>query len=339
MKKNIILFIIYKKYKFIIKFFLLCFAINLYRFILLKINFSRLNKLYPKKLLWEKELDIYSVSMPLFNINFQRKQKCILFISGFRDIPYLWNDIIKYFKQDKIDYYAPRTHGFGRSFFQDSEPKDWIITYLEAIHILQELYEEIDIVALSTGCVITLYLTQFKYKCKINNLFLCSPFLLKKPSTIYFLFFDSYLSKFFGPLFRYTLKYHIKSKGKYDECRETNYTYNSINDFYDLIGDFSLEEKLIKFINFRPKEIFVNNIIILNPNDDQIIGDIKEQHQILSNIFKKKIELINIPNYDEYEKKILVHLPKLCGHVMFKENDYIIQNIYQIIKKYFFNKI
>jgi len=194
MKKNIMLLFIYKKYKLYIYLFIVCIIINLYRKLLIKLNFSRLDKLYPRKLTWEKELDIYSVSMPLFSISSQKKPKCILFISGFRDTPYLWNDIIKHLQKDKIDYYAPRTHSFGRSYFQDSEPKDWIITYLEAIHILQELYEEIDIVALSTGCVIALYITQFKYKCKINNLFLCAPFLLKKSCLIFYLFFDSYFS-------------------------------------------------------------------------------------------------------------------------------------------------
>jgi esterase/lipase len=335
-----------KKYRFFLYYFFLVIAIKLYRRKLININFSRLDKLYLKDYKWEKDLDIYSVAMPLFHTSRTKKHKCILLISGFRDTPYLWDDIIDYFKKDNMDFYAPRTHGFGRRFFQDSEPKDWIITYLEAIHLLQELYEEIDIVALSTGCVIALYLTQFNYKCKINNLFLCAPFLLKKYNFLFYLFFDSCFSKILAPLFKYTLKYHIKTNTKYAGFRETNNNYNSVNDFYDIIGDFSLEEKLMKFINFRPENIFVDNIIILNPNDDQIIGDIYLQYKILKDILNKNnnknnnknIEIINIPNYDESEKNIINLLPKLCGHVMFKEELYIVKNIYEIIKKYFYCK-
>ena len=39
----------------------------------------------------------------------------------------------------------------------------------------------------------------------------------------------------------------MKSNAKYAGCRETNNKYNSINDFYEIIGDFGLEQKLLGF--------------------------------------------------------------------------------------------
>ena len=48
----------------------------------------------------------------------------------------------KYFIQDKFDFYAPRTFGNGRTFYQISSWKDWVITYMEAMYILQEQYEK-----------------------------------------------------------------------------------------------------------------------------------------------------------------------------------------------------
>ena len=305
--------------------------------------FNRLDTLFPKKKKWEKDLDIYSVSMPLFYTTYPKRNKCILFIAGYKDIPFVWDDIIKYFKTDFNDFYAPRTFGFGRSFFQDSDPKDWIITYLEAIHVLQEQYYEIDIIGFSTGAVIALYLTQFEYKCKINNLFLCAPFILYKPSFSYYLFFESIFSWILNPIYRYTLNYHDKkiNSDKYTTCRDIIYEKNSKEDFYESLGILSLENKLINFIKFRPEVINVNNIVILYPNDDQIIGDIYEQKEILSKIWKKKIDLITIPNYNN--KKVFYNsilnyqkneLPKYCGHVMFKEHPLIVENIYDIIAKY-----
>ena len=108
---------------------------NFFKMIYIKycnyITFNRLDNLFPRILNWEEDLKIYSIAMPKFftkNI----KKKCVLLISGYRDIPYIWSEIIPYFEKDNIDYYAPRTHGNGRSFFQDVEPEDWVITYIEA---------------------------------------------------------------------------------------------------------------------------------------------------------------------------------------------------------------
>lgn len=322
-----------KNYKFInlsILSILSLFSISfLFKYYCNYITFNRLDKLFPKKLKWEKDLQIYSIAMPIFHINTSKKQKCILFISGYRDIPFIWNEIIYYFKNDnKIDFFAPRTFGNGRSFFQDHEPNDWTITYLEAIYILQELYEEIDIISYSTGCVIALYLSQFTYKCKINNIILCAPFLLKNENILDYLLFNSIFSKILNPLLNFLMPYRLKFPEKgYKYIRDTHYEILGKTDYYELAGFFKLDTKLIKFKNTRPTNINANNITILHPNNDVVIGNIQKQKHIIEDIFKKNINIINIPS-NEYNMELI----NFCGHSMFKENPYIIYDIYKIIK-------
>ena len=313
-----------------------------YRNMCRKITFDNINKNYKKKYEWENELDIYAISMPMFFTNVPKKKKCLLLIGGYKDIPYVWDHISKLLISDGIDFYAPRTHGNGRSFFQNTNWKDWVITYLEAIYILQEQYESIDIISFSTGTVIALYLAQYNYKCKINNIFLCAPFFLNKPSTSIKLFFSTNIfSYFINRIYAWTFRFHPKSKSKYAGYRDTNNSFNSINDYCEIFGDLETETTLFDFIKFRPKCINASNVIILYPNDDDIIGDINEQHKIVSDIFYKLIDLITIPSYlstlnlDNLDN--LDNLPKKCGHVMFKEYSEIVLDVYHIIIKYIKN--
>jgi len=293
------------------------------------ITFNRLDRLFPKKIKWEKDLHIYSVAMPIFHIKTSKKQKCILFISGYRDIPFIWNEILDYFKNDnQFDFFAPRTFGNGRSFFQDHDPNDWTITYLESIYILQELYEEIDIISYSTGCVIALYLSQFNYKCKINNIILCAPFLLKNENMLDYLLFNSIFSKILNPLLNFIMPYRLKfPENGYKYIRDTHYEILGENDYYELAGFFKLDTKLLKFKNTRPENINANNVTILYPKNDAVIGNIQTQKDIIEDIFKKSIDIINIPS-NEYNPELI----NFCGHSMFKENPYIVYDIYKIIK-------
>lgn len=294
-----------------------------------KITFDRLNKLFNKKLLWEKDLDIYSSAMPLFFTNVKRK-KCILLISGYRDTPYVWSELIKYFKNEELDYYAPRTFGNGRTFFQDIDTKDWIITYIESLYILQEMYEEVNIISFSVGCVIALYISQFTYKCKINNIILCAPFLLKKKEMIDY-FIDSKYSFIFKPILNFFLPYRIKCPEEgYKYPRDIHYEVNAYNDYYELVGIVKLDLELLNFKKIRPNIINANNIVIFNPNDDKIIGDIFEQQKIIMDIHKKIVPIITIPTFELFDE---LKKPILCGHSMFKEHPLIVKNIFDYLKK------
>jgi esterase/lipase len=314
-------------------------SICCYRNMCHRITFDSINKNYKKKYEWENELDIYAISMPRFFINGIKKKRCLLLIGGYKDIPYVWNDIEKLFISDGLDFYAPRTCGNGRSFFQITNWKDWVITYLEAIYILQEQYESIDIISFSTGTVIALYLAQYNYKCKINNIFLCAPFLINKPFLSIKLFFSKNIfSYFLNRIFAWTFRFHPKSITKYAGYRDTNNTFNSVNDYCEIVGDLQTETTLFDFINFRPKCINASNVIVLYPNDDDIIGDIHEQYKLISNIFHKPIDLVSIPSYISNTNLNNLNnfndLPKKCGHVMFKEYPEIILDLYANIIKY-----
>ena len=97
-----------------------------------------------------------------------------------------------------------------------------------------------------------------------------------------------------------------------------------------------METVLFDFIKFRPKSMYVSNVVFLYPNDDSIIGDIGEQKNIISNVFTNKpIDVIQIPSYINNSEQIDKNLPIKSGHLMFKEKPEIIQDIYSNIKKYF----
>lgn len=315
------------EYFFICSFiFALCMIIKNY---LSKINikktFDRLDKLFVKHTEWEKELDIYSVSMPK-TFTKQKKAKCLLLISGYRDNPYMWNEFIPYLENAQIDYLAPRTVTNGRSFFPtNSTYKDWILTYMEAMWILQEQYETVDIVGFSMGTLIALYLTQFKYKCEINNLILCAPFLLSKYDTLQYILFESGLSWILCSILNIFVPFYMKiPSDNYLTVRNTNYKPSALNDYYELASCFRLDCEVMKFKNFRPKQILANNVLILASNQDFVIGDIIKQKNIISKIWGHYVKIQTIPSEGTNP----------CGHVMFKEDPVIINDIFTIIDYY-----
>lgn len=303
-------------------------------------TFKKINDNFKQEKKWEKDLEIYSISMPKFFISGTKKPKCILLIGGYKDIPYVWEEFEKYLIRDGIDFYAPRTCGNGRAFYQTVDWKDWVITYMEAMYILQEQYETVDIIGFSTGAVIAVYLSQFEYKCKINNLFLCAPFLTnKKYLSIDIVFGSNIFSKIFNRLYVWTLRFRPKSIGKFKGYRDTYNEYYSMYDYCEIFGDVAMETVLFDFIKFRPTNIYVSNVVFLYPNDDSVIGNIEEQVNIIAQVYNsdKPINVISIPSY--INDNDLLHdikniLPKKSGHLMFKEKPEIIQDVYSNIKKY-----
>lgn len=203
---------------------------------------------------------------------------------------------------------------------------DWILTYFEALKVLENQYEQVDIIGFSAGCVIALYLAQFKYKCKIRNIILCAPYLKSNISVAQYIMFNSFWSYIFNPLVRFFIPFRIKTcTDGFKYSRDTHYEELAQKDFYDITGYIEMENLLMNFKEKRPTQIIADNVVLLYSNDDKIIGDITEQKNIINKIFTNKdIPIIKIPS----------NSTKLCGHVIFKENPEIIENIFDNIYKY-----
>lgn len=298
----------------------------------IKNTYKRLDKIFGTNKIWEKDLDIYEVAMPILKIN-NKKEKCILLIGGFRDIPYVWNELEKYLKQTNKEYYAPRTFGKGRRFIQETSYKDWIISYLEAIYILQNQYKEIDIIAFSAGSLIALYLTQFTWNCKINNLILCAPYLLQRKILIDKLCYGHWWSHIIYNIVNLLVPYKNSSiKKGYLTSRNTNNLYYALYDFYEPIFILQQGIEILKLLDLIHNNIFkkqvdlkINKLITIYPDDDRIIGDPEKQLLLLNKIHKTNIIRYNLPS-----SKINKH----CGHVLFKEDPEIINELWEILKIY-----
>jgi esterase/lipase len=299
----------------------------------IKNTFDRLDKIFIRRKKWEKELDIYKIAMPIYHISEKKKKKCLLLIGGFRDIPYVWNELEKYLKKEKLDYYAPRTFGKGRCYIQETSYKDWIITYLEAIYLLQNQYEEINIVAFSAGSLIALYLSQYKWNCKINNLVLCAPFIYKELSVIDKLCDNYWWSPIIYNIISLLVPYKesISKKG-YLTCRNTHNSYYALYDFYEPILILQQGREILKLLEHIHKNIFdkntkleINKLVTIYPNDDRIIGDPEKQLLLLNKIHKTNIIRYNLPSNK---------INKQCGHVIFKEDREIINELWNILNKY-----
>lgn len=298
-----------------------------YKKICLANTFDRLDKLFGTNKKWEKELQIYPISMPKYFIKEGKKDKCLLLISGFRDIPYVWDNFEKYLKQENIDYYAPRTYGKGRTYIQETSYKDWIITYVEAMYILQNIYKEIDIIAFSAGSLIGIYLSQYKWDCKINNLVLAAPFIYKELSFTDKLCNNYWWSPILYNIMNLLVPYKSSSiKQGYITSRNTKNAYYALYDFYEPLLILQQGREILKLLEHMHKNVFnekkqlqIKQLVTIYPDDDKIIGDPVKQLSLLGNIFSKELTKVCF-----VEK---------CGHVIFKENPNVRDGIYKLILK------
>jgi hypothetical protein len=121
-------------------------------------------------------LDIYNAANPIHHQN--GNPECILFITGFRDVPAVFSSLIDDYPvlKQKYDYYIPRNIGTGRTFLQENVTfKDWILHYKEIMDMfLLPKYEKIHIITKDIGYSIALYLYK-NYADKIGNILFINP--------------------------------------------------------------------------------------------------------------------------------------------------------------------
>lgn len=259
------------------------------------------------------DLKIYNQSIPLYNYSTtNKKEKVLLLISGYRDVPYMWNNYCLYLKKKNIDYYAPRTTGNGRRFFQKSiKWEDWILTYFEAIIFLSKIYKNIEIIGFSTGCNIGTYLMgiewdkikEFDKTTKFNNLILISPnFEVAKKH------------KFYKNLLKSKIAYNllnficpIGDKPNYNKKVEIDlrYTDEISKIFYERSVFLESLNEVWKFSDIMPKKINIDNIIMYYGDYDSVVGDFYIQRKKLGLIFNKKIKMYKLKN---------------CGHNLINEH-------------------
>lgn len=305
------------------------------------IAFEIIEENFPRKDKYEFDLSIYKPSLP-FSYTSKKKSRCILLISGYRDTPYLWNLYVEKLKRHEIDFYAPRTHSKGRSYFQKTSYKDWILTYFETLSLLENQYDNIDIIALSAGSFIATYISQFEYKCNINNIFLCSPYLCVKNDFIYNLFYKTKLFPFIDFLMNHFinlfLKFRIKFPGPgYISVRNIYNYENMKNDYFECVSCYRNDNEVFKMLRLKINKILLQgDIYILYNQTDFVIPDIKKQVKYLydNEIIEKKgigVEIIHIPKPDSPKEKNKYCIDKRCGHVMFKESDKILEEIDETI--------
>ena len=257
----------------------------------------------------------------------EKKKKILLIIGGFRDTPSMWLMMEKYFKDNKIDYVIPRITGFGRTYFQfNIFWEDWVLSIMDEISILQNLYQEINILGFSTGCNIALYVSQFKWNCKINNLILSSPNLIaNKGDQIFKNILTSYLgSKFFHLVYPIC---HRPYESRVKKTKDINSKKkNCFTIFYEKNFPTYGATEMWKFQDILPKTINCNNLIVVKPNNDKVIGDIDSQINLLYKTFGKNSKLINIPSNKDSEIKV--------GHNIFNSKDVILNDFFYQIKEY-----
>ena len=276
-----------------------------------KKTFDRLNKIFSGNKICE-DLKIYNASIPIYNFNHEKKDKVLLLIGGYRDIPNMWYNYVKYLDENKIDYYAPRTIGNGRTFFQKKVRwNDWVLTYFEAMIILSKIYKKIELVGFSTGCNISVYLASLDWKtierydssCKINNMILLSPnFQVNDKHVVYK---NLLQNSFVYHMLNFILP--VADKPNYDKNKEIDLKYTKdINKIYYERSIYleSLRE-LWRFSDILPENIYTKDIYIFYGDSDNVVGNFRIQRKKIESIYSKKIKSYKLTN---------------CGHNLINEH-------------------
>ena len=296
-------------------------------FIFLKRNtkktFNRLDKIFSGNKICQ-DLNIYHASIPIYKFNYEKKEKVILLIGGYRDIPNMWYNYIKYLDEKKIDYYAPRTIGNGRTFFQKKiKWTDWVITYFEAMIFLSQIYNKIELVGFSTGCNISVYLSSLDWStikrydnsCKINNMILLSPnFQVNDKHIIYK---NILQNTFIFNMLNFILP--VVDKPNYDKNKEIDLKYTKhINKIYYERSIYleSLRE-LWKFSDILPEKINAKNIYIFYGDSDNVVGDFRIQRKKIESIYNNRIKSFKLTN---------------CGHNLINEHPNVRLSLFNKIK-------
>jgi len=224
----------------------------------------------------------------------------------------MWYNYVKYLDENKIDYYAPRTIGNGRTFFQKKVRwSDWVLTYFEAMIILSKIYKKIELVGFSTGCNISVYLASLDWKtierydssCIINNMILLSPnFQVNDKHVVYK---NLLQNSFVYHMLNFILP--VADKPNYDKNREIDlkYTKNINKIYYERSIYLESLRELWRFADVLPENIYTKDVYIFYGDSDKVVGDFRIQRKKIESIYSKKIKSYKLTN---------------CGHNLINEH-------------------
>lgn len=292
-------------------------------------TFTRINKGYAKDDTQTQtminQLKIYPDNLSRSYCSY-KKDKILLIISGFRDTPKMWFKLEKYLKTNHINFVIPRINGFGRSEFQfDIKWSDWVLSIMDELSILQNLYHQVDILGFSTGCNIALYISQFKWNCKINNIIMAAPNFLPNKGDIIFknifkINFISYLFTFIYPVC------HRPYESRLSNIKKKKIKNTKNNIFYEKNFPSYSAIEMWKFQDILPTNFNGNKIIMIKANNDKIVGNVEEQKLLIEKNLKLSVELLNLPSNENSNLKV--------GHNIFNSDDIVIYQFFYMIKKY-----
>jgi esterase/lipase len=285
-----------------------------------KKTFDRLNTIFTNSVPLYKELRIYEESIPRFRYGNNKNEKVILLISGYRDVPNMWYNYIKYLDKNNIPYYAPRTVGNGRNFFQKNiKWEDWVLTYFEAILFLSKIYKKINIIGFSTGCNIGVYLlghdwsniNNFDKNTVFGNLILLSPnFEVNEKHAIYKKILQNrFVYRFLNFFYPIADKPTYKKKCDID----LKFTKNIHKIFYEKSIFLESLHELWKFSDILQPSIKIDNITIFYGDSDNVVGNFKIQKKKLMNVYHRNIKSYKLSN---------------CGHNLINEHPITRQSLF-----------
>ena len=284
-----------------------------------KETFNRINKDYSED---DMKNDVMINQLKIYPDNLSRsyckikKEKILLIISGFRDTPKMWNKFENYLKFNEIDYIIPRIDGFGRSKFQyNLEWSDWVLSIMDEMAILQNLYNQVDILGFSTGCNIGLYISQFKWNCKVNNILMAAPNFLPNKGDI--IFKNCFRNNFLAYLF--TLIYpvcHRPYESRLNKSNKNKINNSKNNIFYEKNFPSYSAIQMWKFQDILPKKFNGSKIIMIKANNDKMVGDVEEQKLLIEKKLNIDVKLLKIPSRKDCNLKV--------GHNIFNCHDIII---------------
>lgn len=104
-----------------------------------------------------------------------KKKHVVIMLHGFISSPVIFDELVKDFEENEIDYQAPLINGFGIKRIQllfSLTEDEWIRQVTEMYDVLASQYESISVIGHSLGGALALYLSQVR---PVNHLILIAP--------------------------------------------------------------------------------------------------------------------------------------------------------------------